>query len=87
MEAMRTSDRSGSNATPSPTSASPYPSAKVVAPALTTDTTTPGGSGAGLVGLAERLRLVGGTIYSGPTPAGGWELRAIIPRPAAEETL
>jgi signal transduction histidine kinase len=45
------------------------------------------GSGAGLVGLAERLRLVGGTIYSGPTPGGGWELRAVIPRPVAEETL
>ena len=45
------------------------------------------GSGAGLVGLAERVRLVGGTIHSGPTADGGWELRAGIPIPAAEETL
>jgi signal transduction histidine kinase len=37
------------------------------------------GSGAGLVGLAERIRLVGGTIRSGPCE-GGWELRAVIPR-------
>jgi signal transduction histidine kinase len=45
------------------------------------------GSGAGLVGLAERVRLVGGTIHSGPTVDGGWELRADIPMPVAEETL
>jgi signal transduction histidine kinase len=44
------------------------------------------GSGAGLVGLAERVRLVGGTIDSGPTPDGGWELRAEVPVPMAEET-
>jgi len=37
------------------------------------------GSGAGLVGLAERVRLVGGSLRSGPTVAGGWELRAIVP--------
>lgn len=38
------------------------------------------GSGAGLVGLAERLRLVGGTFQSGP---GGrddaWQVRAAVP--------
>lgn len=37
------------------------------------------GSGAGLVGLAERLRLVGGSLRSGPTPDGGWELHATVP--------
>jgi signal transduction histidine kinase len=44
------------------------------------------GSGSGLVGLAERIRLVGGTLHSGPLPvargargAGGWELRARVP--------
>ncbi|MGH3879671.1 MAG: sensor histidine kinase [Actinophytocola sp.] len=37
------------------------------------------GSGAGLVGLAERVRLVGGSLRSGPTAAGGWELRATVP--------
>lgn len=38
------------------------------------------GSGSGLVGLSERVRLVGGTIHSGPA-GDGWELRAVIPRP------
>jgi signal transduction histidine kinase len=40
------------------------------------------GSGAGLIGLAERLRHVGGTLRSGPTEdddGGGWELQAIVP--------
>jgi signal transduction histidine kinase len=36
------------------------------------------GSGTGLVGLAERIRLVGGSLRSGP--AGGlWELHAVVP--------
>jgi signal transduction histidine kinase len=39
------------------------------------------GSGSGLVGLAERLRLVGGSIHKGPTADGGWQLRAVIPPP------
>lgn len=38
------------------------------------------GSGSGLVGLAERLRLVGGSIHSGSTAEGGWQLRAVIPQ-------
>jgi len=37
------------------------------------------GSGAGLVGLAERARLVGGSVHSGRTKDGGWRLRAVIP--------
>jgi signal transduction histidine kinase len=36
------------------------------------------GSGNGLVGLAERIRLVGGTLHSGPS-GGGWRLRASVP--------
>lgn len=36
------------------------------------------GAGAGLVGLAERLRLVGGELRSGPAD-GGWELHATVP--------
>ncbi|MFG1925910.1 sensor histidine kinase [Cryptosporangium sp. NPDC048952] len=41
------------------------------------------GSGAGLIGLAERLRLVGGTLDSGPTP-NGWQLHAAVPYLTAE---
>jgi len=40
------------------------------------------GSGSGLVGLAERVRLVGGTLSSGPVGAAEarrWELRATVP--------
>jgi signal transduction histidine kinase len=36
-------------------------------------------SGAGLVGLAERIRLVGGSMRSGPLD-DGWELYAVVPR-------
>jgi signal transduction histidine kinase len=49
--------------------------------ALSAPTNLPG-SGAGLVGLAERVRLVGGTLHSGPLAredGGGWRLRAILP--------
>jgi signal transduction histidine kinase len=40
------------------------------------------GSGSGLVGLAERIRLVGGSLDSGPLGPGGrdgWRLRAVVP--------
>jgi signal transduction histidine kinase len=36
------------------------------------------GAGAGLIGLAERLRLAGGALESGPD-GPGWQLRAVIP--------
>ncbi|SHN20340.1 sensor histidine kinase [Cryptosporangium aurantiacum] len=36
------------------------------------------GSGSGLVGLRERVRLVGGALDAEPVD-GGWELRAIVP--------
>jgi signal transduction histidine kinase len=39
------------------------------------------GAGAGLVGLRERMRLVGGTLRSGPEPGGGWRLEARLPWP------
>jgi signal transduction histidine kinase len=44
------------------------------------------GSGAGLVGLAERMRLAGGTLHSGPVATGGWRLEATVPC-AVEETI
>lgn len=37
------------------------------------------GSGSGLVGLAERVQLIGGTLHSGPEPNGGWRVRAVLP--------
>ncbi|GAA3289264.1 two-component sensor histidine kinase [Dactylosporangium vinaceum] len=38
------------------------------------------GTGAGLIGLKERLRLVGGTVEAGPVDDGGWCLTAEVPR-------
>ncbi|MGW6916542.1 sensor histidine kinase [Kitasatospora sp. NPDC054939] len=40
--------------------------------------TLPGG-GHGLVGLRERAQLLGGTLSAGPTPDGGYEVRAELP--------
>jgi len=55
-----------------------------------TNTPPPGGprppapsGGLGLTGLAERVRLAGGTLRTGPTPAGGFRLTADLPDDAA----
>ncbi|GGL81402.1 two-component sensor histidine kinase [Streptomyces fumigatiscleroticus] len=37
------------------------------------------GSGQGLIGLTERATLTGGTLEHGPTPGGGFEVRAWLP--------
>ncbi|MEU1047274.1 histidine kinase [Streptomyces sp. NPDC005897] len=37
------------------------------------------GSGQGLIGLTERAALAGGTLEHGPTPGGGFEVRARLP--------
>jgi signal transduction histidine kinase len=42
----------------------------------------PGGSGAGLLGLTERARLVAGQLEYGPTGAGGWRVRLRLPWPS-----
>ncbi len=39
------------------------------------------GSGVGLVGLAERVALVGGTLRWGRTDDGGWQVHAHLPWP------
>ena len=38
------------------------------------------GSRRGLVGVAERVAVFGGTLSAGPRPEGGWSLRATFPR-------
>ncbi|GAA4805581.1 sensor histidine kinase [Nocardioides caeni] len=38
------------------------------------------GVGYGLVGMAERAKLLGGTCHAGPDPLGGWTVEATIPR-------
>ncbi len=51
-------------------------------PAPVGRTPTIPGSGTGLVGLAERATLAGGRLEHGPTPDGGYRLRAWLPWPA-----
>ncbi|MBT3072831.1 MULTISPECIES: sensor histidine kinase [Streptomyces] len=41
------------------------------------------GSGQGLIGLTERATLAGGSLEHGPTPDGGFLVRARLPWPAA----
>ncbi len=43
-----------------------------------TAVTEPGG-GHGLAGMRERVRLFGGTLEAGPTPTGGFCVRAVLP--------
>lgn len=42
------------------------------------------GSGFGLLGMRERVELAGGTVYSGPLPAGGYQVHASFPLVVAE---
>ncbi|MGW7516267.1 sensor histidine kinase [Streptomyces sp. NPDC054796] len=41
--------------------------------------------GHGLIGLGERVRLVGGTIETGPRPDGGFRVAIALPAPAAAQ--
>lgn len=37
-------------------------------------------TGYGLLGMAERAKLLGGTVTAGPLPGGGWRVAAELPR-------
>ncbi|MER6360238.1 histidine kinase [Kitasatospora sp. NPDC001527] len=52
------------------------------APPVRPAQTLPGG-GHGLVGLRERAQLLGGSLTAGPTPDGGFEVRADLPAPSS----
>ncbi|WP_060575709.1 MULTISPECIES: ATP-binding protein [unclassified Pseudonocardia] len=38
------------------------------------------GSGLGLVGMRERVELLGGTLHAGPGDGAGWTVHAVLPR-------
>jgi signal transduction histidine kinase len=44
------------------------------------------GTGFGLVGLRERVAMLGGQITTGPTPGGGFEVAAMLPGAIRDET-
>lgn len=39
--------------------------------------------GYGLIGMAERASLLGGTLQAGPDPEGGWLIDAVLPKGTA----
>src|SRR5690606_7683231 len=41
-----------------------------------------GGAGHGLLGMRERVAMLGGKLTTGPTPDGGYEVVASLPAPA-----
>ncbi len=46
-------------------------------------TTAQNPPGYGLVGMTERVTLLGGTLAAGPRPDRGWGVRAVLPRHGA----
>ncbi|MER6476751.1 sensor histidine kinase [Streptomyces filamentosus] len=47
-----------------------------------TDPARPVGHGFGLLGMTERVQLLGGTLRAGPAPGGGWAVDAEMPTKA-----
>ncbi|MEA2586411.1 MAG: hypothetical protein QOF33_4496, partial [Thermomicrobiales bacterium] len=54
--------------------------AAVLAPVAVAAAAPPPGAGTGLIGLAERVSLAGGTLEHGVDPDGAFVLRASLPR-------
>lgn len=48
-------------------------------------TATATGGGLGLVGMAERAAIHGGTLVAGPAPGGGWRVSASLPIPSGAD--
>lgn len=46
------------------------------------DHKSPPGTGHGIIGMRERVDVIGGTFEAGPTTTGGWRMRAALPPPA-----
>ncbi len=44
------------------------------------DASSARGAGFGLIGMAERVALLGGTFEAGPLPERGWRVDAVLPR-------
>lgn len=58
----------------------PGPTGSSLAPRTPVETT---GTGHGLIGMRERVRLTGGTLDTGPLPDGGFRVAARLPLPPA----
>ena len=43
------------------------------------DPARPASNGFGLLGMTERVHLLGGTLRAGPAPEGGWTVDADLP--------
>jgi signal transduction histidine kinase len=52
------------------------------APRRSADAVETAGTGHGLVGMRERVRLLDGVLDTGPTDDGGFAVRARLPLPA-----